>query len=238
MQFTIVASVHGLTAVGGDTGGPSAALIADLATVDQVTSAARQPPLQPTEWWLPGDSPDDPIPGQAAAALRSSASGAEFQAATELATDLRTDPLGAAPQSALLALSAVAATLAAIGFAAGAAGAAGERAGEFAVLRALGTPQRRLARTTAAEQGILIALGLGVGTALGALLVQLVVPLVVLTPAAHRPVPDVLVRLPLGQVALLLLAVAALPALITVRAVLRPTRAADTAARLRFTEEM
>ncbi|MDH6135859.1 hypothetical protein P3T37_005276 [Kitasatospora sp. MAA4] len=238
VRFHIVAAVRGLPTLNGEEpGGTGAGLLADLASIDRVITAARQPALTPTEWWLPGDSPTDPQPARAAAALRSSNASALFQVDSEQAAALRTDPLGAAPQSALLALSVIAAAIAAIGFAAGAAGAAGERAAEFAVLRALGTPQRRLARTTAAEQALLIVLGLGVGAGLGTLLVRLVVPLVVLTPTAHRPVPAVLVQLPPDQVALLLLAVAALPVLLTVRAVLKPTRAADTAARLRYSED-
>ncbi|MCK7626821.1 hypothetical protein MUU72_27600 [Streptomyces sp. RS10V-4] len=65
----------------------------------------------------------------------------------------------------------------------------------------------------AAEQGVLIALALAVGTALGTVLTHAVVPLVVLTQDAGRPVPPVLVELPPGQVAALLAAVAALPLL-------------------------
>ena len=220
LRFHIVAAVRGLPTLNGEEpGGTGAALVADLASIDRITAATRQAPLTPTEWWLPGTGVSDPQPARAAAALRSSHTSALFQVGTEQAAALRTDPLGAAPQSALLALSVIAAALAAIGFAAGAAGTAGERAAEFAVLRALGTPQRRLARITAAEQALVILLGLGVGAGLGTLLVRLVVPLVVLTPTAHRPAPAVLVQLPADQVALLLLAVAALPVLLTARAV-------------------
>ncbi|WP_035794091.1 FtsX-like permease family protein [Kitasatospora mediocidica] len=238
LRFHLVAAVRGLPTLNGEEpGGTGAGLLADLASIDRILTAARQPAFTATEWWLPGDSPTDPRPARAAAALRSGSTSTVFQVDAEQVAALRTDPLGAAPQGALLALSVIAATLAAIGFAAGAAGTAGERAAEFAVLRALGTPQRRLARITAAEQTLVILLGLGVGAGLGVLLVRLVVPLVVLTPTAHRPVPAVLVQLPPGQVALLLLAVAALPVLLTLRAVLKPTRAADTAARLRYSED-
>ncbi|NEB77810.1 hypothetical protein G3I40_21705, partial [Streptomyces sp. SID14478] len=77
------------------------------------------------------------------------------------------------------------------------------------------------------EQGILVALALLVGVGLGTFLTRAVVPLIVLTGDATRPVPDVLVRLPLHQVALLLVGVAVTPVLITAGLALRrPPRAA------------
>ncbi|MER6451424.1 ABC transporter permease, partial [Streptomyces sp900105245] len=82
---------------------------------------------------------------------------------------------------------------------------------EFAVLRALGAPRGRLARTVAAEQAVLVGLALAVGLGLGTVLARAVLPLIILTGEAARPVPDVLVRLPAGQVALLLAGVAAAP---------------------------
>ncbi|MDV9202616.1 FtsX-like permease family protein, partial [Streptomyces sp. Wh19] len=101
---------------------------------------------------------------------------------------------------------------------------------EFAVLRALGTPRRRLTRMIAVEQGVLIAIALLVGTVLGAVLNRAVVPLVVLTGQATAPVPGVLVQLPAGQIAALLAGVAALPLVIVVSLALR---GADPAASLR-----
>ncbi|WP_035842178.1 FtsX-like permease family protein [Kitasatospora azatica] len=238
LTFKIIGVVPALPTAGSPGGGPSAAVLADLATIDRVIAATGDNPLAPTEWWLPSRGRGDQVPATMATALKNSIFPAQIRLDRQLVTDFREDPLGAAPQSGLLALTIAAAVLAAIGFAAAAVGAAGERAAEFAVLRALGTPQRQLARTAAAEQGILIALGLGVGTLLGIALVHLVVPLTVLTPAAHRPVPSVQVVLPLWQVLILLPAVAALPALLTVHRVLRPARAAETVARLRHSEEM
>jgi predicted lysophospholipase L1 biosynthesis ABC-type transport system permease subunit len=238
LVFHVVRSAQALPTAGSTTGGPSAALVADLATINRVIATTGDNPLTPTEWWLPSQGRDDPAPARMAAALRTSIFPSQAQLDRQLLTDARQDPLSAAPQSGLLALTIAAAVLAAIGFAAASVGAAGERAAEFAVLRALGTPHRQLARTAAAEQGILIALGLGIGALLGVVLVHLVVPLTVLTPAAHRPVPSALVVLPLWQVLVLLPAVAALPVLLTVHRVLRPARAAETVARLRHTEEM
>ncbi len=114
-----------------------------------------------------------------------------------------------------------AAALAAVGFAVSAAGSLRERGAEFAVLRALGAPRRQLARMIAAEQGVLVALALVVGTALGAVLTRAVIPLIVLTAQATRPVPRVLVELPVSRVALLLVAVSVTPLLVTAALALR-----------------
>ncbi|MZE69863.1 FtsX-like permease family protein, partial [Streptomyces sp. SID5789] len=120
--------------------------------------------------------------------------------------------------------------LAAVGFAVSATGSLRERGAEFAILRALGAPRRRLARTVAVEQAVLLFLALLVGTALGAALTRAVIPLIVLTPQATHPVPDVLVALPAGRVALLLAGVAVTPLLVTAALALRRT---DPASALR-----
>jgi hypothetical protein len=69
-----------------------------------------------------------------------------------------------------------------------------------------------------------------VGVALGTVLTRAVLPLIVLTADATRPVPDLLVELPPGQVALLLTAVAAAPLAVTAALALRR---ADPASALR-----
>ncbi|MFJ8748500.1 FtsX-like permease family protein [Streptomyces sp. NPDC102441] len=204
-------------------------LLLDLRAVSEVLAHRAGAALAPTEWWLstaPGEGP------KVAAELRGlpGTDPAQVRVRDEVARELADDPLGAGPQSALLAVAVVAAALAAVGFAVGLVGSQRERAAEFAVLRALGAPRRRLARMAAAEQGVLITLALLIGLALGAVLTRAVVPLVVLTGQAARPVPDVLVLLPAGQVAVLLASVAALP-LLTVAAI--TLRRADPAVSLR-----
>lgn len=212
------------------------ALAVDLATLDRCLVAAGERGLGPTEWWLPGTGPADPVPGRAAAVLRGDPTATQtLQVRDEIAAALRADPYGAAAQAALAALAVAAVVLAAIGFATATAGSAAERAGEFAVLTALGAPRRALHRTVPAQQAVLGAIGLTTGLALGALLVRLVVPLAVLTPQARRPVPAVVVQLPLGQVALLA-AVVCLALLVP--AVLTGRRHAEAAARLRHLEDM
>ncbi|MCB5911039.1 FtsX-like permease family protein, partial [Streptomyces pinistramenti] len=197
-----------------------AGLLVDFGTVNEALGDQDAAPLAATEWWI---RPRAGAAGQVVAALRDRADTDPGQvvARDEIAGRLHDDPLGLGPQAALAAAAVVAALLAAVGFAVSAAGALRERAREFAVLRALGAPRPQLARMIAAEQGVLIALALAVGTALGAVLTRAVVPLVVLTEQATRPVPDVLVELPPGQVALLLAAVAAVPLLVVAAVGLR-----------------
>ncbi|MFJ4768335.1 FtsX-like permease family protein [Streptomyces uncialis] len=203
------------------------ALLMDLTAVNRMFVQKTGAGLAPNEWWLttgPGRS------AEAASALRarSDADPASVIVRDEIADGLRDDPLGAGPGSALTAVALTAAALAAVGFGVSTAGALRERAAEFAVLRALGTPRRRLARLVAAEQGILVTVALLVGLALGTVLTRAVVPLIVLTPGATQPVPQVLVELPPGQVVLLLALVALGPLLITAALPLRgPTRLAS-----------
>ncbi|MFE9659804.1 FtsX-like permease family protein [Streptomyces sp. NPDC005955] len=196
------------------------ALLLDLNAVNRILTQRDGTGVSPTEWWLttaPGQS------AEAAAALRarSDTDPATVLVRDEIAQGLRDDPLGAGPGTALTAVAVAAAALAAVGFGVSTAGALRERSTEFAVLRALGAPRRRLARLVAAEQGVLVCLALLVGAALGTVLTRAVVPLILLTPDATRPVPPVLVELPVGQVLLLLALVAAGPLLITAALPLR-----------------
>ncbi|MFF9566524.1 FtsX-like permease family protein [Streptomyces sp. NPDC014685] len=205
------------------------AMLLDLGAVSRVLALRPAAAFTADEWWLstaPGRA------GEVAAALRArpDTDPAQVLVRDEIARDLVGDPLGAGPQSALPAVAVVAAALAAVGFAVNAIGAQRERTGEFAVLRALGAPRRRLTRMIAAEQGVLIAIALLVGAVLGTVLNRAVVPLVVLTGQATAPVPDVLVQLPAGQIAALLAGVAALPLVVVVALAVRR---ADPATSLR-----
>ncbi|MFC9880902.1 FtsX-like permease family protein [Streptomyces libani] len=202
-------------------------LLVDLGAVNEALSDRGALPLTATEWWL------HPRPGASAEVVealrdRPDTDPGQVLVRDEIAGQLHDDPLGLGPQTALTAAAAVAVALAAVGFAVSAAGSVRERAREFAVLRALGAPRPQLARMIVAEQGVLIALALGVGAALGTVLTRAVVPLIVLTEQAGRPVPPVLVELPPGPVAALLAAVAAVPLLVVAAIGLRrgdPVRA-------------
>lgn len=70
------------------------------------------------------------------------------------------------------------------------------RLSEFAVLHTLGATPRLLARALLAEQTFLAGIGVGVGLLLGAAVGATMAPLVILTPAAGRPVPPATFALP------------------------------------------
>ncbi|MEU3550102.1 ABC transporter permease [Streptomyces longwoodensis] len=191
------------------------ALLVGLPAVNRVLRARHGTGVAPTEWWLRPAAPADTAGVAAALRARPDLDPGQVVVRDELAASLRDDPFGAGPEAAFTAAAGVAAVLAALGFAVGAAGSLRERDAEFAVLRALGAPRRRLARTVAVEHGVLVALALVVGTALGTVLARAVLPLIVLTDQAARPVPGLLVELPPARVAVLLAAVAAVPLLVT-----------------------
>ncbi|GGJ36938.1 ABC transporter permease [Streptomyces brasiliensis] len=228
----IVRSVRALptttdpTAAGERDGG---AVLLDLRSVNRALEARYDEGVTPTEWWLRA-APGDAAAVAAAARALPDIDPGQVVVRDEIAAELRDDPFGAGPEAAFAAAAVVAAALAAVGFAVSAAGSLRERGAEFAVLRALGAPRRQLARTIAAEQGVLAGLALVVGVALGTVLTRAVLPLIVLTSDATRPVPDLLVELPPGRVALLLAAVAAAPLAVTAALALRR---ADPASALR-----
>lgn len=212
---------------GGDPSG--GALLVDLRSVNRVLEQRYGESIAPSEWWLRTE------PGAAARVAaelreRPDVEPSQVVVRDEVAEQLRDDPFGAGPEAAFAAASLVAAALAAVGFAVSTAGSLQARSGEFALLRALGAPRRQLARLVAAEQGVLMALALVVGVALGAVLTRAVIPLIVLTSGASRPVPEVLVELPLGQVVFLLAAVVVAPLAVTAVLALRRE---DTAPSLR-----
>ncbi|MDQ0952426.1 hypothetical protein QFZ24_006349 [Streptomyces phaeochromogenes] len=212
---------------GGDPSG--GALLVDLRSVNRVLEQRYGESVAPGEWWLRTE------PGAAARVAaelreRPDVEPSQVVVRDEVAEELRDDPFGAGPEAAFAAASVVAAALAAVGFAVSTAGSLRARSGEFALLRALGAPRRQLARLVAAEQGVLMALALVVGVALGAVLARAVIPLIVLTSGASRPVPEVLVELPLDQVVFLLAAVVVAPLAVTAVLALRRE---DTAPSLR-----
>ncbi|MFI1508795.1 FtsX-like permease family protein [Streptomyces sp. NPDC020597] len=227
----IVRAVRQLPTAQGEEGdSDGGALLVDLPAVNRVLQARYGVAHAPTEWWLRPDPASDAADVATALRARPDLDPAQIVVRDEIAAELRDDPFGAGPEAAFTAAAAAAAVLAALGFAVSAAGALRERNAEFAILRALGAPRRRLARAVAAEQGVLIALALAVGTGLGLALTRAVLPLIVLTGEAAHPVPDLLVVLPPLRVAALVTAVAAVPLFVVA---LLTTRQADTVQALR-----
>ena len=113
--------------------------------------------------------------------------------AREVATD---GPLRVGVQAALWIVTVAAVALAVAGFAMSATVAVRTRRLELARLQALGTPRSGLVRSVLVEHGILGVLGLVAGLALGAVLGQVVAPLVTVSAEGGRPVPAVIVQWP------------------------------------------
>ncbi|MGW3474866.1 ABC transporter permease [Streptomyces althioticus] len=197
------------------------ALLLDLASVNRALQAAKGGAVLPNEWWLATEP--DASSQVAAAALRQrpDIDPSRVVVRDEIAERLRDDPFGAGPGNAFAAAAFAAAALTAVGFAVSAAGSLRERSAEFGVLRALGASRRRLARVVLVEHAVLVGTALAVGVLLGAVLARAVIPLVMLTAEATRPLPGVLVVLPPLRVAALLAAVAAVPLVITAVLALR-----------------
>ncbi|WP_326571308.1 FtsX-like permease family protein [Actinacidiphila glaucinigra] len=228
LTVRITGAVRVLPTTGdGSAGNGGGALVMDLATLDRALSFQDAPPLEPDEWWLatkPGAA------GQVVETLRGRGDITSVLVREEARAELGRDPLGAGPLSALPAAVVAAMVLATVGFAVASVGAVRERSAEFAVLRALGTKRRSLARMIAAEQGVLVVVAVAVGAALGEVLTRLIVPLIVLTSGARSPVPAVRVEMPAGPLLPLLAAVVVLPLLAVV---LTALRAVDPARALR-----
>jgi hypothetical protein len=73
----------------------------------------------------------------------------------------------------------------------------------------------------AAEQALLVLVSLAVGLVLGAFLTRLIMPLIVLTGQAARPVPPLVVELPAGRLAALLAVLLAAPVAVLIGTAVR-----------------
>jgi ABC-type antimicrobial peptide transport system permease subunit len=130
-----------------------------------------------------------------------------------LASGLLDDPLRDVPQLGLLVIVLAAALLACIGFAVSVVAAVRERRLTDALLAALGVGPAGRAGQLCLEELMLSLPAAAAGALIGTILARLLVPAVTLTGGAAAPFPPATVVVPLGQVALLALAVAAVPVL-------------------------
>ncbi len=174
-------------------------MIGDLATVALDAYVTNGSVLEPGEWWL---AADDPV-GLAATLEAEPFDSADALAAATRTAALQTDPVALGILGALVLGVIAAAAFAAIGFAVSTSVAARERLTEFAVLRALGLSPRQLAGWLSLENAILVVVSLALGTGLGLVIAWIVLPFVTLTQAGARPVPDLVIDIPWGQILLL-----------------------------------
>ncbi|WFE49579.1 ABC transporter permease [Micromonospora sp. WMMD1155] len=159
------------------------------------------------EWWIGAD--DANAAAQEAGALPG-VTVLDREAVYEAAAD---DPYWQGSRTGMLAAALGAVLLAIVGLMVDVWATARRRLGEFAVLHTLGATPRLMARALLAEQAFLAGIGVGVGLLLGAAVGATMAPLVILTPAAGRPVPPAAFALPwvpigLTAVGLLLAALA------------------------------
>jgi hypothetical protein len=218
IRVTVVSVIAGFPTIAGPGG-----IVMDQSLLQQTLAADGAPPEPVTEWWLrtAGSGPTR-LPG-----------GATLTDRASMAASLLANPLGAAPQLAMLAIAAAAVILAAAGFAVAAA-TAGERARDLALLAALGATRRQLTRLLCLEQAALGIPAAVAGLLLGGVLAKLVVPAVTLTATGAHPQPFVLVQVPLAVPIVVALVTAAVPVVI---AALGPARRAGLAARTRLEAE-
>jgi hypothetical protein len=184
--------------------GPSGGVIVDQARLQQALDATGSAPASVTEWWLRTGGPVT-LPGLP--------QGTAVTSRATVATALLANPLGAAPQLAMLAIAAAAVLLAAGGFLVAAA-TARERAHDMALLAALGATKRQLTRLLCLEQALVAIPAAAAGLLLGVLLARLVVPAVTITATGRHPQPPALIQVPVAVPAMVAVVMAVVPVLI------------------------
>ncbi|MGC4896504.1 FtsX-like permease family protein [Micromonospora sp. DT31] len=212
-EVTLEVTVVGQVAAVPGTGGDGVLLDLPTATTQLLQRSGGVRPV--AEWWLRADSG-----GRAAAADALAAVGGTVLLDRErVADDAARDPYWQGARTGLLAAALGSVLLALVGLAVDVWATTRRRLGELAVFHTLGANTRLLARSYLAEQTFLAAIGVGVGLLVGAAVAATMVPLVILTPAAGRPVPEAAFTLPWTPVGLtaagLLLAALGFAAVIT-----------------------
>ncbi|MEU8283455.1 ABC transporter permease [Micromonospora sp. NPDC048905] len=164
--------------------------------------------IRPTpEWWIGATD------AMAAAGAAEELPGVTVLNREAVITAAADDPYWQGSRTGMLAAALGAVLLAIVGLMVDVWATARRRLSEFAVLHTLGATPRLLARALLAEQAFLAGIGVGVGLLLGAVVGATMAPLVILTPAAGRPIPPATFALPwvpigLTAVGLLLAALA------------------------------
>ena len=182
-------------------GNGTATVIVDQPSLQAALAAQAQPPLPVTGWWLQtaqGVPPGLPH-------------GASAVSLDRVAATLLSDPLPNVPQLALVVIAIAAAVLAAIGFVVCVVAAVNERRLQDALLAALGMGRGARTGQLCLEQFMLSLPAAAAGALIGVALAHLLVPAVTLTGGAAAAFPPVQVVTPWGWIALLAVAVAAVP---------------------------
>ncbi|MFG1951245.1 FtsX-like permease family protein [Micromonospora sp. NPDC048830] len=185
----------------------AAGMLLDLPAAAEWLVRQRGGDRPATEWWLRVDDGDRAGVVDAVRKLP----GVTVLDRRETAEAAARDPYWLGARTGLLAAALGAVLLALVGLGVDGWATARHRLGEFAVLHTLGGSPRLLARALLAEQTFLAGIGVAVGLLVGAGVAATMAPLVILTPAADRPVPEaafVLPLVPVGLTALGLLLVA------------------------------
>ena len=168
------------------------AVVADLPTLSATLFAATGDTMPAQQWWLASDGAGD---------LATTLRGAPF-ASTEVvsrrarAASLRNDPAALGIIGALLLGGVAALGLAAVGFAVSTVGSTRERAGDLAVLRALGASRRLVRRWLLVESGALLGFGVAVGSLLAAGMAAAALPAIAVASDGTRAYPPPSVVLP------------------------------------------
>ncbi|RGC70213.1 FtsX-like permease family protein [Micromonospora sp. MW-13] len=172
--------------------GSAAGMLLDLpAAVDWLIRAKGA--VRPvSEWWVRTDPGGYPEAVRAVADLP----GVTVLDRRATAAEADRDPYWLGTRTGLLAAALGSVLLALVGLGVDVWATARRRIGELTVLHTLGATPRLLARALLAEQTFLAGIGVGVGLLVGAGVGATMAPLVVLTRAADRPVPEAAFALP------------------------------------------
>jgi hypothetical protein len=175
-----------------------AGMLLDLPAVTDWLLRQRGGLRPPSEWWLRADGEGRAAVADAVRALP----GVSVLDRRASATAAARDPYWLGARTGLLAAALGAVLLALVGLGVDCWATARHRLGELAVLHTLGGSPRLLARALLAEQTFLAGIGVTVGLLVGAGVAATMAPLVILTPAAGRPVPEAAFVLPWTPVGL------------------------------------
>ncbi|WP_405112131.1 ABC transporter permease [Micromonospora sp. NBC_01405] len=187
LSVQVVGEVEAVPATGS-----AAGMLLDLpAAVDWLIRAKGA--VRPvSEWWVRTDPGGYPEAVRAVADLP----GVTVLDRRAAAEEADRDPYWLGTRTGLLAAALGSLLLALVGLGVDVWATARRRIGELTVLHTLGATPRLLARALLAEQAFLAGIGVGVGLLVGAGVGATMAPLVVLTRAADRPVPEAAFALP------------------------------------------